>query len=708
MSKARDLSKLGSGFEIDGGNSRIDSDFVLQVFKKFIVKRDNASYLSGADSEVFVVNANQSPSTTTVRGNMDVRGDIVLHSYQKDSDRERLFNEVDTYTIRTGKHFDSDFANMVVDTLIGHGKEGFDYTSDAYNPITARLLHEFAISHFHDVNHDKAPVAGQYFRWSGDKWEPQDPDPEGNFTVDFQSATVALSAVTDSDTILGFSKEISNANALVFLNGHILGIDSEAFGDGRSSGGTGTDNQDSDSDKYAFIDYRILANVTVEDVDQIVSGPSDALKLYGGANHEDEITIISPIDEGIAHFYKNFRFSDSDFAVYRPARNHWNGTRWVDSEGESTGKIHQTFRMIDSDIYTDSEMIAARIGGDPLIFLNGMNINQRHGDFYFYDSDSDQKNIYKTARIIAFDSDQYLRDSDELVALWIRNVGPQESANFETLEHTFTVEDSDHPGFATGIVPVPFLAQSNDPLHVLIFLNGHLLANVPALTYQIRASTEEVLFTEKLTIGDKVSMYNFSGPTTSNTSLGNLSNVNRSVDNQFEVKTGEGLVFSGTEWTHQFSPTISESPQTAAWLRVTFDSDNGPTPNKIIDRATYGFDSDQLRYSRHEEGVYYFLLDSEVVPIMQSGGSFMSMSVSVCAPQGQPIFASIDAQTRAEVAPGPAPDSETGRTIDVFGGQPLIANPNGRAVRVRCWDANSAPIDPIQCNVQIWLKRIIG
>jgi hypothetical protein len=241
-----------------------------------------------------------------------------------------------------------------------------------------------------------------------------------------------------------------------------------------------------------------------------------------------------------------------------------------------------------------------------------------------------------------------------------------------------------------------------------VFLNGHLLANVPALTYQVRASTEEILFTEKLTIGDKVSIYNYSGPTTSNTSLGNLSNVNRSVDNQFEVKTGEGLVFSGTEWTHQFSPTISESPQTAAWLRVTFDSDNGPNPNKIIDRATYGFDSDQLRYSRHEEGVYYFLLDSEVVPIMQSGGGFMSMSVSVCAPQGQPIFASIDAQTRAEVAPGPAPDSETGRTIDVFGGQPLIANPNGRAVRVRCWDANSVPIDPIQCNVQIWLKRIIG
>jgi hypothetical protein len=708
MSKARDLSKLGSGFEIDGSNSRIDSDFVLQVFKKFIVKRDNASYLSGADSEIFSVNANQSPSTTTVRGNMDIRGDMIFRSYQKDSDRERQFNDIDTYTIRTGKHFDSDFANMVVDTLIGHGKEGFDYTSDQYNPITARLQHEFAISHFHDVNHDKAPVTGQYFRWSGDKWEPQDPDPEGNFTVDFQSATVALSAVTDSDTILGFSKEISNANALVFLNGHILGIDSDAFGDGRSAGGTGTDNQDSDSDKYALIDYRILANVTTEDVDQIVSGPADALQLYGGANHQDEVTVISPIDETIAHFYKNFRFADSDFAVYRTARNHWDGSKWVDSEGPSSGKIHQTFRMIDSDIYTDSEMIAARVGGDPLIFLNGMNINQRHGDFYFYDSDSDQKTVYKAGRMIAFDSDQYLLDSDELVAVWIRNVGPIASENFQTLEHTFTVVDSDHPGFTSGVVSVPFLTNSNDPLHALVFLNGHLLANAPVLTYQVRASTSEILFTETLNIGDQVSIYNFSGPTTSNTSLGNLSNVDRGVDNQFEVKTGEALIFSGTEWTHQFKNTISETPVTAAWMRVTFDSDNGPNPNKIIDRATYGFDSDQLKYSRHQEGVYYFLLDSEVVPVTETQGFYMSMAVSTCAPQGQPIFASIDAQGQDARAPGPGADSETGLTIDVFGGKPLIANPNNRAIRVRTWDQNGNTIDPIQINVQVWFKRSIG
>ena len=707
MSKARDLSKLGSGFEIDGSNSRIDSDFVLQVFKKFIVKRDNSSYLSGKDSDVFTILANNSPSTTTIRGDMDMRGDMVFHSYQKDSDRLRAYNETDTYRLRSGKHFDSDFANLVVDTMIGHGRPTqYDATSDKYNEALIRLQNEMAISHMHDVNHDRAPVTGQYLRWNGDKYEPQDQDAEGNFTIDFQSATVALSAVTDSDSVLGFSREISNANALVFLNGHILGIDSDAFGDGRSSGGTGTDNQDSDSDKYALIDYRILANVTNEDVDQIVSGPADALRLYGGAQHEDEITVISPIDETIAHFYKNFRFADSDFAVYRKARNNWDGSQWTDT---ATGNVHQTFRMIDSDIYLDSDMVAARVGGDPLIFLNGMNINQRFGDFYFYDSDSDQRVEYNAARMIAFDSDQYLLDSDELVAVWIRNVGPIASENFETLEHTFTVDDSDHPGFATGIVNIPFLSSANDPLHALVFLNGHLLANVPALTYQVRASTSEIIFTDPLDIGDQVSVYNFSGPTTSNTSLGNLSNVDRGVDNQFEVKTGETLVFTGTEWTHQFKNTISETPVTAAWMRVTFDSDNGPNPNKIIDRATFGFDSDQLKYSRHEEGVYYFLLDSDVVPVKETQGFYMSMAVSTCAPQGQPIFSSVDAQGEgAYKAPGPGADSETGLTIDVFGGRPLVANPNNRAIRVRTWDQNGNSIDPIQINVQVWFKRSIG
>ena len=71
-------------------------------------------------------------------------------------------------------------------------------------------------------------------------------------------------------------------------------------------------------------------------------------------------------------------------------------------------------------------------------------------------------------------------------------------------------------------------------------------------------------------------------------------------------------------------------------------------------------------------------------------------------------FIKIDAQGADAVAPGPGADSETGLTIDVFGGKPLIANPNNRAIRVRTWDASSNPIDPIQINVQVWFKRQSG
>ena len=97
--------------------------------------------------------------------------------------------------------------------------------------------------------------------------------------------------------------------------------------------------------------------------------------------------------------------------------------------------------------------------------------------------------------INAFDSDQFLKDSDELSAVWIRNVSNQLGGNrlpseaFETLEHTFTVNDSDHPGFTTGLVDCsPVLQTSNDPFNVLVFLNGVLLSQTPVLEYQVNGN----------------------------------------------------------------------------------------------------------------------------------------------------------------------------------------------------------------------------
>jgi len=700
--KTRDLSKLGAGFVVDGTKSRIDSDNTIETYTTLSVKRDNANYNSGKDSDIFVVNPDQANPTIETRHSTAIKDKLVFDKVQKDANRKVAVDTAATVNIRAGQHFDSDVMDALVNAVIAKSRNDLATTNINYNPKLKELQAEMATRLMSDMNADKGPTVGQYLRWTGNKYEPQDPDATGNFTIDFQSAAVSPQSITDSDTKIGFSKVISNANAVVFVNGHLQPVDSDAFGDGRSPTGAGTTTRDSDSDKYAFIDYKILANVTTKDVDQVVSGPSDAIKFYGSLKANDEVSIISPIDETVAHFYKNFKFADSDFVVMRKSR----------TTAQSANGSHQTFRMIDSDIYNDSDMIVARVGGNPLIFLNGINISQKQGDFYFYDSDSDQVNTYKASRMIAFDSDNYVVDSDELSAVWIRNVSNQLGGNrlpsesFNTLEHTFTVNDSDHPGFTTGLVDCsPVLSTSNDPQNVLVFLNGLLLSQVPVLEYQVNGN--DVLFPSKLNVGDFVAVYSFSGPTTGVSSLGQLSNVDEAVDGQ-QPQTGEALVYGGGQWTHQFADAIRETPLTAAWMRVSFDSDNGPNPNKIIDRATYGFDSDQLKYSRHAEGVYFFLLDSEVVPVNDTNGFYMSMAVSTCAPQGQPIFSSIDAQGSNAVAPGPGADSETGRTIDVFGGKPLIANPNNRAIRVRTWDASSNPIDPIQMNVQVWFKRVSG
>ena len=131
--------------------------------------------------------------------------------------------------------------------------------------------------------------------------------------------------------------------------------------------------------------------------------------------------------------------------------------------------------------------------------MNGINLSQAQGDFYFWDSDSDQVNTFKTSRIIAFDSDQFLKDSDELSAVWIRNVSNQLGGNrlpseaFQTLEHTFTVNDSDHPGFTTGLVDCsPVLQTSNDPFNVLVFLNG--VAQIAGVNYTVDSNGANVVF----------------------------------------------------------------------------------------------------------------------------------------------------------------------------------------------------------------------
>ena len=71
--KTRDLSKLGAGFVVDGTKSRIDSDNTIETFTTLSVKRDNATYNSGKDSDIFVVNPDQANPTIETRHSTQIK-----------------------------------------------------------------------------------------------------------------------------------------------------------------------------------------------------------------------------------------------------------------------------------------------------------------------------------------------------------------------------------------------------------------------------------------------------------------------------------------------------------------------------------------------------------------------------------------------------------------------------------------------------------
>ena len=194
--KTRDLSKLGAGFVVDGTKSRIDSDNTIETFTTLSVKRDNANYNSGKDSDVFIVNPDQANPTIETRHSTAIKDKLVFNKVQKDADRKEAFNTAGTVEFRSGQHFDSDLMDAVVDAVIAKSRNNLDPTNSNYNPKLAELQAEMSTRLMSDMNNDKGPTVGQYLRWTGNKYEPQDPDKTGNFTIDFQSAAVSPQSIT--------------------------------------------------------------------------------------------------------------------------------------------------------------------------------------------------------------------------------------------------------------------------------------------------------------------------------------------------------------------------------------------------------------------------------------------------------------------------------------------------------------------------------
>ena len=159
--KTRDLSKLGAGFVVDGTKSRIDSDNTIETFTTLSVKRDNASYESGKDSDIFVVKPDQANPTIETRHSTKIKDKIVFEKVQKDANRKVAVDTAATVNIRSGQHFDSDLMDALVNAVIAKSRSDLATTNVNYNPKLKELQAEMATRLMSDMNADKGPTVGQ-------------------------------------------------------------------------------------------------------------------------------------------------------------------------------------------------------------------------------------------------------------------------------------------------------------------------------------------------------------------------------------------------------------------------------------------------------------------------------------------------------------------------------------------------------------------
>ena len=150
--KTRDLSKLGAGFVVDGTKSRIDSDNTIETFTTLSVKRDNASYASGADSDIFRVNPDQANPTIETRHSTKIKDKLVFEKVQKDANRNVALDTAASVNLRSGQHFDSDLIDAVVDAVIAKGRSDLDKVNSNYHPKLAQLQAEMATRLMSDMN----------------------------------------------------------------------------------------------------------------------------------------------------------------------------------------------------------------------------------------------------------------------------------------------------------------------------------------------------------------------------------------------------------------------------------------------------------------------------------------------------------------------------------------------------------------------------
>ena len=554
----------------------------------------------------------------TIRDAVVVDSDIEIQSGGRlvFSDSESSLN-LGGRILRTNSNFDSDLISIIINSLDTINDSDYDPGSIDYPSLINQLGNKFALNNLFNVDFPNDPTVGQTLTFNGISWEPSTPEPSASF-INFVLTRASGEAQIDGQTVFRLSPNDDIKRPLVFLNGHILGRDSES------------------SDSDGAIDYKIRRNT---------AGNGGSILFNSPLEQGDEVVIADWNQLTDASFFKfYYRHNDSDS----------DAVDVLHRLSDSDGIVSPGDPGYDSEV---SPFVSIRNrSGDALVFLNGMLMAEQgktnpayqsgilspitvNGDSDYYwgtGNDSEERVLYFTTPI---------RTNDEVVVVWAQDEFLQTEETYEIITHSVMV-DSDGIGHTNSVteytIPSNDNTNSNRNLVVsdydstLVFLNGHLLRRHPD---DYTNEDSKFNFTFPLRFGDRLQFVLLRG-LVQRTSFGGLSNVSNQVDNNNDdVGDGSTLVYvdSTNRWVGHYSDQVNSSPVPLAWGRWDFDSEgvSSGTPTDLYTKTVNNLvghgvilDSDT---DGGTDGVYYFTLDSDVIgPLANYNPDDLAVVASIC------------------------------------------------------------------------------
>lgn len=609
-----DIVALGRNFDSDGSGNLIDA-FQLDTLNKTIDINNTTFKLNDTTQWYRIVDDSESRYQGSLPGERENR------------------------LLKSGLGFDSDLTALINDSYRRFSRDTVDGLSRIpgsinYNPPLQELANEIAIEDMFNVSNQKAPLTGQSLVWTGAQWEPG----EAVSSLADRTLHIESAQITDNNSsTIAFQSRLGQ-HPLVFMNGHLLARDSESMDTASVTPdplirGTG-------------VDYTVRDDVLVSTIDQLVSGPADAVIFASPLRQFDEVTTVSPYIESQAKFHSAFYtqgVNDYDFAL--PTLESPQGVNAASGIVlDPVTDLVTEFPMYPSENATHD--LIDRSGFLP-VFLNGQllapidaaipndgvstPIQIRTGAVSTpIIPDSDYTLDSENGRIVVLPAGVELQDSDEISIAWVESI--TQSPLYQWY-HWGEMIDSEHPWLDVGgSHRVPILDAVDDPESALVFINGHLLANTPVIEYSI--SGGNIITSTGFTVGDRIQVITTQGAKSNPSLLGNLGNVDSIVNTPPALSPGEAFVWAFTDnlnttglWTHQFSQVVTSTPVPIAWAKVTLG-----TPNVI---STSNFNPESLTVTT---GQYELILDSDNVPVNNYAPGDMCIQVTINEVTATPLF----------------------------------------------------------------------